>query len=86
MPSTHKKVIVRKMDRDSVSGYVSPTQFVTEGKLDAGGTFMADTVLAKHDENYMPKEVADALKRQGHWKDEYAKGGAVSTGSPGPSR
>ncbi|MGA7930320.1 MAG: hypothetical protein WCA20_30535 [Candidatus Sulfotelmatobacter sp.] len=34
MPSTHKKVIVRKMDRDSVSGYVSPTQFVNEGKLE----------------------------------------------------
>ena len=27
-------------------------------------------MLAKHDENYMPKEVADALKKQGHWKDE----------------
>ena len=34
MPSTHKKVIVRKMDRDSVSGYVSPTQFIQEGKLE----------------------------------------------------
>jgi len=34
MPSTHKKVIVRKMDRDSISGYVSPTQFVNEGKLE----------------------------------------------------
>ena len=34
MPSTHKKVIVRKMDRDSVSGYVSPAQFVHEGKLE----------------------------------------------------
>src|ERR1700731_1328191 len=34
MPSTHKKVIVRKMDRDSVSGYVSPTQFINEGKLE----------------------------------------------------
>ena len=33
-PSTHKKVIVRKMDRDSISGYVSPTQFVNEGKLE----------------------------------------------------
>jgi cytochrome c-type biogenesis protein CcmE len=32
---------------------------------------MADTVLAKHDETYMPKEVADALKKQGHWKDDY---------------
>ncbi len=34
MPSTHKKVIVRKMDRDSISGYVSPAQFVHEGKLE----------------------------------------------------
>src|SRR5437868_10607116 len=34
MPSTHKKVIVRKMDRDSVNGYVSPTNFVHEGKLE----------------------------------------------------
>src|SRR5882757_11267922 len=34
MPSTHKKVIVRKMDRDSVSGYVSPTHFINEGKLE----------------------------------------------------
>jgi cytochrome c-type biogenesis protein CcmE len=33
--------------------------------------FKADTVLAKHDETYMPKEVADALKKQGHWKDDY---------------
>ena len=35
------------------------------------GVFKADTVLAKHDETYMPKEVADALKKQGHWKDDY---------------
>jgi cytochrome c-type biogenesis protein CcmE len=28
-------------------------------------------VLAKHDETYMPKDVADALKKQGHWKDDY---------------
>src|SRR6266581_3621206 len=41
---------------------------VTEGALDPAGTFKADNVLAKHDENYMPKEVADALKKQGHWK------------------
>src|SRR5262249_51313158 len=37
----------------------------------AEGTLDGDNVLAKHDENYMPKEVADALKKQGHWKDEY---------------
>jgi cytochrome c-type biogenesis protein CcmE len=41
---------------------------VTEGAMDRAGTFKADNVLAKHDENYMPKEVADALKKQGHWK------------------
>jgi hypothetical protein len=34
MPSTHKKVIVRKMDRDSVNGYVAPANFVREGKLE----------------------------------------------------
>jgi len=44
---------------------------VTEGALETSGTFKADSVLAKHDEKYMPKEVADALKKQGHWKDEY---------------
>ena len=32
------------------------------------GTFEATEVLAKHDENYMPKEVADALRAQGHWE------------------
>ncbi len=45
---------------------------VAEGALDPTGVFRADTVLAKHDENYMPKDVADALKKQGHWKDDYA--------------
>ena len=44
---------------------------VAEGALDSAGVFKADNVLAKHDETYMPKEVADALKKQGHWKDEY---------------
>jgi cytochrome c-type biogenesis protein CcmE len=46
---------------------------VAEGALDAAGTFRADSVLAKHDETYMPKEVADALKKQGHWKDDDQK-------------
>jgi cytochrome c-type biogenesis protein CcmE len=46
---------------------------VTEGSLDQAGLFRADNVLAKHDETYMPKEVADALKKQGHWKDDYEK-------------
>jgi len=38
---------------------------VAEGKVSADGTFVADTVLAKHDENYMPKELADSLKAKG---------------------
>ncbi len=38
---------------------------VTEGILDTAGAFTADTVLAKHDENYMPKEIADSLKAKG---------------------
>jgi cytochrome c-type biogenesis protein CcmE len=42
---------------------------VAEGKLDAGGTFDADTVLAKHDERYMPKEVVEALKKSGRWQE-----------------
>ncbi len=42
---------------------------VTEGKL-VNGVFIADEVLAKHDENYMPPEVADALKEAEHWKEK----------------
>jgi cytochrome c-type biogenesis protein CcmE len=45
---------------------------VTEGAFAPDGTFVADTVLAKHDEKYMPKEVADALKKKGLWE---GKGG-----------
>jgi len=41
---------------------------VTEGKLEAGG-IMADMVLAKHDERYMPREVVDALKKSGGWEE-----------------
>ncbi|WFU78627.1 cytochrome c maturation protein CcmE [Bradyrhizobium sp. CIAT3101] len=55
---------------------------VAEGALDANGVFKADTVLAKHDETYMPKDVADALKKQGHWKDDY---GAQASGTTRPS-
>jgi len=45
---------------------------VAEGYL-RGGTFEATDVLAKHDENYIPKEVVDALKEQGHWEAEEGK-------------
>jgi cytochrome c-type biogenesis protein CcmE len=41
---------------------------VAEGMLETSVLFRADTVLAKHDENYMPREVVDALKKQGVWK------------------
>ena len=50
---------------------------VTEGTLDSSGTFKADSVLAKHDEAYMPREVADALKKQGHWKEGADAAGRV---------
>jgi cytochrome c-type biogenesis protein CcmE len=43
---------------------------VTEGRVDQTGLFEADTVLAKHDETYMPKEVVDALKQSGEWRPE----------------
>jgi cytochrome c-type biogenesis protein CcmE len=50
---------------------------VAEGKLDGGGVFDADTILAKHDSTYMPKEVVEALKKSGHWKDDYAQRAAL---------
>jgi cytochrome c-type biogenesis protein CcmE len=54
---------------------------VTEGTLEPFSTFRADNVLAKHDETYMPKEVADALKKQGHWKaGSEREAGAVPPG------
>ena len=40
---------------------------VTQGSFDQAGVFEAREVLAKHDEKYMPKEVADSLKRSGEW-------------------
>lgn len=42
---------------------------VMEGVLSDEGHFVADNVLAKHDENYMPREVADALKEKGVWNE-----------------
>jgi cytochrome c-type biogenesis protein CcmE len=43
---------------------------VTLGTLQPDGVFRASEVLAKHDETYMPKEVADALKKSGHWNPD----------------
>ena len=50
---------------------------VTEGKLEAGG-IVADMVLAKHDERYMPREVVDALKKSGRWQE----GETAAAGGP----
>src|SRR5450631_1316634 len=51
---------------------------IAEGKLETGGIFVADTVLAKHDERYMPREVVDALKKTGRWQE----GEAQTPGGP----
>ena len=42
---------------------------VAEGVLTADGRLQADQILAKHDERYMPKEVVEALKKQGRWQE-----------------
>jgi len=47
---------------------------VAEGRIEAGGSLAADTVLAKHDERYMPKEVVDALKKSGRWQEGVVPG------------
>lgn len=46
---------------------------VAEGKIEPGGVLDADTVLAKHDERYMPKEVVEALKKSGRWDETEGK-------------
>jgi cytochrome c-type biogenesis protein CcmE len=43
---------------------------IAEGSFGADGVFVADSVLAKHDETYMPKEVADGLKEKGVWQQD----------------
>lgn len=55
---------------------------IAEGKFKAGEQFEARTILARHDENYMPKEVADSLKKSGQWREapmpaKLTSGGAV---------
>jgi cytochrome c-type biogenesis protein CcmE len=57
---------------------------VAEGVLTGAGTLAADNVLAKHDENYMPREVADALKQQGVWQGgDPAQATGPGSGVPG---
>ncbi|NRA85854.1 MAG: cytochrome c maturation protein CcmE [Rhizobiales bacterium] len=48
---------------------------VLEGYLNLNKMFLADVLLAKHDENYIPKEVTDSLKEQGYWKNNIKKQG-----------
>lgn len=45
---------------------------VVEGSMATDGTFAASNVLAKHDENYMPREVVQSLKDRGEWQREGA--------------
>ncbi|MEE8295742.1 MAG: cytochrome c maturation protein CcmE [Sphingomonadales bacterium] len=47
---------------------------VAEGIINSEGIFIARTILAKHDENYMPAEVAEALKEKGYWQEEDGNG------------
>jgi Cytochrome c-type biogenesis protein CcmE len=54
---------------------------VANGKLDAEGRFIASEVLAKHDENYMPPEVADALKKSGQWHEKPGDHAKLKPGS-----
>jgi|HubBroStandDraft_1064217.scaffolds.fasta_scaffold00065_20 cytochrome c-type biogenesis protein CcmE len=51
---------------------------VAEGRLDDAGMFRADTILAKHDERYMPAEVVEALKKSGQWREDQAASAAAS--------
>ena len=52
---------------------------VAEGVVEGPDRFLADSVLAKHDETYMPREVADALKKSGEWR-----GGSKAAASAAP--
>lgn len=51
---------------------------VAEGRLNARGVFVADQILAKHDEKYMPPGVVKALKKSGHWQEAPAAAGTIS--------
>ena len=55
---------------------------VANGRLAADGTFRASELLARHDENYMPTEVAEALKRAGHWQPDGAPPAPGATTQP----
>ena len=56
---------------------------VAQGVFRPDGVFEAREVLAKHDERYMPKEVADALKKSGQWRPDSAATTAVAAAPAG---
>ena len=56
---------------------------VAEGRVGPDGVFIASNVLAKHDEKYMPREVADALKKSGRWQEG---GDTGALAGPPPAR
>jgi cytochrome c-type biogenesis protein CcmE len=58
---------------------------VAQGKFGADGVFLADEVLAKHDETYMPPEVADAMKRAGVWKGQPGDKSGAKPPAPAPA-
>lgn len=55
---------------------------VAEGVTQPDGSFLADTVLAKHDEKYMPKDLADKLKEKGVWQETQAPAAAAPAATP----
>lgn len=57
---------------------------VTLGKLQPDGSFRATEVLARHDETYMPPEVADALRRSGHWNPSQGAAPPAATWNSAP--
>ena len=58
---------------------------VAEGVVSGPNRFLADSVLAKHDESYMPREVADALKKSGQWRPGEASAGGAPSASAAPA-
>jgi cytochrome c-type biogenesis protein CcmE len=59
---------------------------VAEGILEAPAVFRAETILAKHDERYMPREVVDSLKKQGRWREGQTARAGTAPGQSGEQK
>ena len=59
---------------------------VAEGILEAPAVFRAETILAKHDERYMPREVVDSLKKQGRWREGQTARAGTAAGQSGEQK